>query len=65
MDDVAPLRTDPDGTIVYLEVDGYRPRDEGVLTATNRGLIYLGEVRIEIPWSTITHLHTTGQDFSV
>jgi hypothetical protein len=61
-----PIRKDPDGTAVYLDVQIYRTRDEGRLLVTDRGLRYVGPVLLEIPWTNVIHLHReNAQEFGV
>jgi hypothetical protein len=67
MTEFTPERVTADGTKVFLDVHVYRGRDgEGRLTVTDRGLLYVGELRIETPWSKVVHIHRqNAQDFSV
>jgi hypothetical protein len=62
-----PIRKESDGTVVYLDVEAYYGRSEveGRFVVTDKGVHYVGEVRVEIPWSKITHLHSSGQEFSI
>ena len=52
---------------MYLDVAAYYGRSEvrGRFVVTDKGVHYVGEVRVEIPWSKITHLHSSGQEFSI
>jgi hypothetical protein len=63
-----PIRTEPDGTNVYLDVDATQGRSaaEGRFTVTDKGILYVGATRLEIPWSKIVHLdNENGQDFGI
>jgi hypothetical protein len=58
-----PLERDLQGRAVFLRASAEHKNKEGVLEVRQDGLTFVGEVRLDIPWSDVTHAAGTSHSY--